>query len=95
MKNAQDPSIQEGMIQAITVVTVTGKQEYITVGGTWVDYILCSSDIICSIVKPCQMMAVNAVVLEKYCVAFIQVSFMSNWLENILLCARVQECFIS
>ena len=66
MKNAKDPSIQEGMIQVVIGISIIHKEEYVTVGGTWVDNVLCPSDIICGVIESCQMMVINAVVLEKY-----------------------------
>jgi hypothetical protein len=47
-------------------VTIICKQEYVMMGGTWVDNILCPSDVIRSVIESSQMVAVNAVVLEKY-----------------------------
>ena len=66
MEDSQDACIQERMVCVSLKVVGVRKEHDIMVGGVGIDYILRSSDIICCVIEPTKLMAIDAIIFEEH-----------------------------
>jgi hypothetical protein len=55
----------------VPYIVVRAQHHNITMGSAWIDDILRSTNIICSVVDPGNVVAVDSIVLENKCISVI------------------------
>jgi hypothetical protein len=71
--NAEDASIQKVCANLSTRSARICEEHDVAMGGTRVYDVLRSSDVVCSVIESGQVMAVHAIVLEKYRITFLSI----------------------
>lgn len=67
MINTQYLTIDE-FVTCMHHIVVGAQHHNIAMFSPWVDYILCLANIVCGVVNSCNVVAIDAIILEDKCV---------------------------